>query len=89
VLRIRVGWTTCECCWLFSLRRAAVGTGVNQPSRRLARALTFWSNALEVMRVVGVWKGLSITCTQDSTHHHSDNVDWMSLAQPVDCKQAS
>lgn len=31
------------------------------PRMRFASTLTFWSNIFDVMRVVGVWNGLSIT----------------------------
>jgi hypothetical protein len=31
---------------------------------RLASTLTFWSNGLDVMRVLAVWKGLSIICKE-------------------------
>jgi hypothetical protein len=35
---------------------------------RLASTLTFWSKGLDVMRVLAVWKGLSIICSkQDAT----------------------
>lgn len=48
----------------FPLCSRGVNAMRHHPSSRLASTLTFWSKALEVMRVLGVWKGLSITCAR-------------------------
>lgn len=64
VLALRcVGCGVCSVLLLFdSISSSPHNQPIHHPRRRFASTLTFWSKVLEVMRVVGVWKGLSITC---------------------------